>query len=545
MKKLFSLLLLAAASLCVQAQVTNYSRWMAFLEDEAFVCQLSVPGAHDACASSFSGVLGSIYKSFAQTQSKSVEEMLPLGVRAFDLRPCVSADKLHINHGIATTSFDFDPVMQQLCNFVDANPSEFCIVIIRHETEGDNGSTAFADMLQKSLTAIADHLVDFRPNLTVGEARGKILFLSRNDYTPPIRGGRIVDLRDNRSDISEMLGGHCYGPESHRCPWWLQDHYEISDTNVKKKAIRDMLSRSAALAGGYSYTWVVNHTSGYSGSTSSAAAYQSNAKACNQHMQQLLASGQYDGPAGIVLMDYAADGDGTGYYGLSLTHQLIDHNFRYVMSRQGDPIVQGSSLFVAPKGSDMMWEGKFLRKEGTSVVGPSRWFQADFDDSAWQTRHFPTASEGNAAPYYSLWNGTNNFIFVRREFYIDHDPETDTFKFYICHDDDFKAYLNGSPIATGTGYRSDYRVVNVSSSRLRYGRNVLAVQVQQKSGGAYFDCGLLLTEPTNPDALKQVLQEECDDLAGQRQTIYNLAGQKVNGKSNKGPYIVGGKVVIF
>jgi len=48
MKKLFSLLLLAAASLCVQAQVTNYSRWMAFLEDEAFVCQLSVPGAHDA-----------------------------------------------------------------------------------------------------------------------------------------------------------------------------------------------------------------------------------------------------------------------------------------------------------------------------------------------------------------------------------------------------------------------------------------------------------------------------------------------------------------
>ena len=69
--------------------------------------------------------------------------------------------------------------------------------------------------------------------------------------------------------------------------------------------------------------------------------------------------------------------------------------------------------------------------------------------------------------------------------------------------------------------------------------------MQQKSGGAYFDCGMLLTEPTNPDALKQVPQEEDDELAGQRQTIYNLAGQKVNGKSNKGPYIVGGKVVIF
>lgn len=498
MKKVLLLLLLAACPLLrLQAVVSDYQNWMRGLDDDAFICQLSIPGAHDACSSSFSGFLSGIYKNLAQTQSKSIDAMLPLGVRLFDLRPCVSGNNLHINHGIATTSYDFDPVMQTLCNYVDAHPSEFCIVLIRHEVEGDDSNSSFGDKLQASLSAIKSHLVDFRPNLTVGEARGKILFISRDNYTPPIYGGRTVDLRDNRSDISEMLGGHCYGPGTYKCAWWLQDHYEISDNNVKKKAILDMLTRSAQLAGKYEYTWVVNQTSGYNGSTSSASAYQSNATLCNQYMQQLLASGNHNGPAGLVFMDYAADGDNGGYYGLSLTRELINHNFRYNMSKQGDPIRDASgNLFVAPKGADMMWEGKVLRKESTSQSGPAGWFRTDFDDSGWETKRFPTASDGNGAPYYSLWDGTNNTIFIRREFYIDHDPSIDSYRFYACHDDDYIVYINGIRLDSQTGWIDNYRTVIINSSRLQVGRNVLAVQVKQFSGGAYFDCGVMRTEAT-------------------------------------------------
>ena len=498
MKKLLSFLLLTFCStLLVQAQVTNYSRWMAFLEDDAFICQLSIPGAHDACASSFTS---SAYQSFAQTQTKTVEAMLPLGVRLFDLRPCVSGSKLHVNHGVAATSFDFDPVMQQICNFLDANPTEFCIVVIRHESEGDDNNSNFGNMLQTSLAKIKSHLVDFRPNLTVGEARGKILFLSRDDYTAPIYGGRVKDLRDNRTDINEMLGGHCCYPGVNKCSWWMQDHYEISDNNVKKKAILDMLTKSYQLAGGYDYVWVVNQTSGYKPGLfgiSTASAYQDNAKLCNQYLQQLLASGSYNGPAGLVFMDYAADGDNGGYYGLSLTKELVNHNFRYTMSKMGDDIYLNGDLYVAPRGSNMMWEGKFYRKEGASASGPSGWFRVDFDDSAWETKCFPTGSEDTDAVFYSQWNGTNNNIFIRREFYIDHDPTNDRYKFYARHDDDYKVYLNGRQLDTQTGWISDYRVVNIASSRLNIGRNVLAIQVTQNSGGAFFDCGVLRTEATS------------------------------------------------
>ena len=494
-KLLLSLLLLLANWSMAFAQVTNYNRWMSFLDDNAFVCQLSIPGAHDACSSSFSNSLGNTY---AKTQSKTVQDMLPLGVRLFDLRPCVDGNKLHINHGIIATSFDFDPIMQQLRDFVVANPTEFCIVLIRHETEGDDNNSNFASLLQTSLSNLGNYLIDFRPNLTVGEARGKILFLSRDDYGTPIRGGRIASWPGNTSGT----GGVCYGPETWKCPLWVQDKYEFDNADTKKSAILDMLRQSYQLAGKYNYTWIINGTSGYIpenmifvGKIATSSAYQNNAKTCNPYMQQLLASGNYNGPVGFVFMDYAADGDNSGYYGLSLTKQVINHNFRYTMSRQGDAIYDSNgNLFIAPKGSDMMWQGKYYRKAGTNASGPSGWYKTDFDDSAWETRHFPTASAGTDAPYYTLWDGTNNFIWVRREFYIDHDPTIDKYKFYVRHDDDCKAYINGILLTSGSGYITNYNTVNIPSSRLRTGRNVLAVQVQQKSGGAYFDCGVLVTE---------------------------------------------------
>ncbi len=515
MNKVFLLLSALVMSLTIKAQVSDYQNWMSQLDDDAFICQLSIPGAHDACSSSFSGLLASIYKSLSQTQTKTVEQMLPLGVRLFDLRPCVSGSKLHINHGAATTSFDFDPVMGQIKQYVINHPTEFCIVVIRHEVEGDNSNSTFGDKLQASLAAIKDYLVDFRPNLTVGEARGKILFISRDDYTPPIYGGRTVDLSDNRSNINDMLGGHCFGPGTYKCSWWLQDHYEISDNNTKKQVILDMLTRSYQLAGKYDYTWVVNQTSGYKGTTSSATAYQDNAKLCNPYLQQLLASGNYNGPAGLVFMDYCCNGDGSGYYGLSLTKELINHNFRYTMSKQGDPIYLNGNLYVAPRGREMMWDAKFLRLEGPykpgdyedasavsqldGVTGPTNWYKEDFDDSAWETKHFPTASANTGAPYYSQWDGIYNVLFIRREFNVDHDPTIDTYKLYYYHDDDFKVYLNGTVLTSANGWNSDfnnYSTCNIPPSRLKVGRNVLAVMIQQNWGGAYFDCGILRTEGT-------------------------------------------------
>ena len=488
-------------SLAGKAQVSNYGSWMSQLDDNAFVCQLSIPGAHDACSSKFSGWSAIGAAVAGKTQSKSVEDMLPLGVRLFDLRP---NNKLNIYHGILQTSFTFSGIMGQLKNYVKNNPTEFCIVLIRHESEGDSGNDSFAENMESALASFSDYLVPFRPNLTVGEARGKILFLSRNDYNGPIYGGKITGWRDNQSDINNMLSAQCYGAETWKCPLWAQGYYEYSSVDAKKALVEAMLNKSRQLAGKYNYTWVINSLDGYpADETYTNGAVQDNAKACNPYLQQLLASGNYNGPAGLVFMDYCCDGNNSGYYGLSLTKELINHNFRYTMSKQGDPIYDASgNLYIAPKGQDMMWEAKTYSvtspttaAAASAVTGPSKWYNTDFDDSAWETRRYPTAT-GTNSPFYSAWDGENNVLFIRREFYIDHDPSIDRFTLYFCHDDDCQIYLNGRNIKTETGWVSTYSTYTLPVSRLNIGRNVLAIRQQQTSGGAYFDCGVLRKEGT-------------------------------------------------
>ncbi len=539
MKNLLLYIFAFVFALTAKSQVTDYQNWMRGLDDDVFICQLSIPGAHDACCSSFSGWSAIGAAVAGKVQTKSVQQMLPLGVRAFDLRPAVKDGKLTICHGILVTSFDFDTIMQQLCTYLDAHPSEFCIVTIRHEVEADNGDSSFGAKLQASLAAVKDHLVDFRPNLTVGEARGKILFLSRDAYDAPMYG-RFADLRDNQSDINNMLSGHCYGPASYRCSWWVQGYYQYSDVNDKKNVILAMLEKSCQLSGTYSYTWVENGIAGYK-DTGTNSACQANAQACNPYLQGLLSSGNYNGPVGLVYMDFCCDGDNSGYYGLSLTKELINHNFRYTMSKQGDPIYDGNgNLYIAPRGQEMMWEGKFLRKESTTQSGPSGWYKTDFDDSGWETVRFPVASNGTNAPYYSLWDGTNNSIFIRREFYIDHDPSIDTYKFYVCHDDDYKVYINGHQLDAQSGYISNYRTVNISPSRLSLGRNVLAIQVKQFTGAAYFDCGILST--VNVTSIDEELRMNNEELY--EGTVFNLAGQRLN-KPQRGLNIINGKKIVY
>ena len=493
------MLLLVAELQLVNAQVSDWQNWMAALDDQAFVCQLSIPGAHDACASSFSGFSAIAAAVAGKVQTKSVQQMLPLGVRLFDLRP---NNQLNIYHGILQTSSTFNGVMGQLRDYVTSHPTEFCIVLIRHESEGDSGDASFADNMQQSLASFSNCLVDFRPNLSVGEARGKILFLSRDDYNGPLRGGKVTDWRDNQSDIDNMLGAHCYGQGTYKCSLWSQGYYEYSDVDVKKRLIKAMLNKSRKLAGTYDYTWVINGLDGYTGTYSNSAT-QTNATTVNPYMQSLLSSGSYNGPAGLVFMDYCCDGDGDGYYGLSLTKEIINHNFRYTMSRQGDTICDtGGNLYVAPKGQDMMWEAKTYSvtspttsSEANAVSGPTGWYDTDFDDSAWETRRYPTATATDL-PYFSAWDGENNVLFIRREFYIDHDPTIDTYTLYFCHDDGCKIYLNGKSLKSETSWVSSYSSCTIPSSRLNIGRNVLAIRQQQNSGGAYFDCGVLRKEGT-------------------------------------------------
>lgn len=158
------------------------------LPDNLFVSQVSIPGTHDAAT----GNGGDITMPFSQCQDIDVATQWSIGIRAFDFRPKVKDDYLNINHGITETNLRFDDALYLLRDSLKEHPSEFAVIHCLYASGYDSDKTKYETMLRELLSRedLKDYFVPFRRDLTVGDMRGKILLLSRDQYAgKPITGG--------------------------------------------------------------------------------------------------------------------------------------------------------------------------------------------------------------------------------------------------------------------------------------------------------------------------------------------------------------------
>ena len=65
----------------------DHSKWMAPLADDRLVCDLSLPGTHDACTAEGWHLAKELAELTSKTQDLTIDEQLKVGVRVFDLRP--------------------------------------------------------------------------------------------------------------------------------------------------------------------------------------------------------------------------------------------------------------------------------------------------------------------------------------------------------------------------------------------------------------------------------------------------------------------------
>ncbi len=123
----------------------------------------------------------------------------------------------------------------------------------------------------------------------------------------------------------------------------------------------------------------------------------------------------------------------------------------------------------------------------TTVKPADDWYQADFDDSAWQEGYGGFGTRGTpGARVATTWETDD--IWIRRYFQLDTIPQKPAL--LIHHDEDTEVYLNGKQVATFTQWTTDYKVVPLSQEgqkALRTGSNLLAVHTHQKGGGQYID----------------------------------------------------------
>ena len=350
---------------------TPITDWLGMVKDDTKVCKLSIPGTHDTMTGMgfYQPVLKYVFNTTAISQVSTLEEQMACGLRFFDIRPVVSIDTLatdpaekqilRLSHGISEIDVTFEETIDLLQRYLKDHPSEFFIAKLQADNGMENQSN-WAVLLNKVLSKQKyDGLfVEYwRPDITVGEMRGKILWLSRYDLRPlndlfhyPIV---YCDWPDEDPDINEDLN-----PEAQRncamynmndatvkATLYKQDYYKTTTEKRmknKQQTVIDMMHSAREATAKDDNIWIVNHCSAYT--EVSPRGYITNA--ANLHPLVIADLQSYEGTVGIMPMDVACHdyvhciiNGGTPYtsdylYGFypmsqSLTNLLIKSNTPY------------------------------------------------------------------------------------------------------------------------------------------------------------------------------------------------------------------------
>ncbi len=316
MKRILSLMLGIALCVANAFAAVDTKQWMASLNDNIFIAQMSLPGAHNAATGhGFSGTSAIIGAFTGKCQDKEIAELWDAGVRVFDLRPSDSGDDCTINHGSLATTLSLRQALTTITGRLSTYGSEFAIVLMRKE-EGD------ADTWKTKVSAIvnsfSDYVMPFSPNLRLSDVRGKLLILSRDYFAD---GYKIDSWTDNTVRDARSANG---------VEFVVQDYYQVEDTNTKSTAITNILAE--ARTNNSISRMYINHTSGYTGSTGTNSNINANANTSNA--AALNAINANPGPTGMVLMDFAGS---SSYNGANLCNAIIEQNSKIATAAASAP----------------------------------------------------------------------------------------------------------------------------------------------------------------------------------------------------------------
>lgn len=332
-----------SAGKCVSVSVapvaSNGNHWITALPDDVLVSQLSIPGTHDAATGD-----GTTF-SLGKTQGLTLQGQWDMGIRMFDLRPGYKkvrtglfkyANKLHIYHGLVETKTSFEDAINTLVNNLKANPNEFAIIVMRFENDHliYNDRDVWNNLMASFLSSSdfpEEHRVDFRPDITVGDLRGKILILSRDAYASVPSTGAFVSGWSHGENGS--TGGTIIGKNS-TASLNIQDYYSVEDSEQKNAVIKSFADMAANAQAG---RWTINHTSGYTGTLGSDSAYKKNAANTNSFLYDYLVSNSKPiGGTGIIVMDHVGARKSGNYvvWGDLLPQAIIDNNYKHRLTRR-------------------------------------------------------------------------------------------------------------------------------------------------------------------------------------------------------------------
>lgn len=177
--------------------------WMTGLPDNVYISQLSIPGTANSFSYKYTGDNPDWYR----TQTADIQTQWNAGIRCFEL-VCPENETDLANAPLQCNRTDvglsFGEAVDEIWNLVQANPGEFAMIIPAYESNsghpvGQNGEPDENAGVNKFMTGLNNFYRNhtgykyqtYGRNLTLGEARGSLMFVAR--ITSEEDGGYIFD----------------------------------------------------------------------------------------------------------------------------------------------------------------------------------------------------------------------------------------------------------------------------------------------------------------------------------------------------------------
>lgn len=177
----------------VSDNIANNKNWMAFIDSNKKISELSVPGTHDTMAN---------YEltHMVRTQAMSLRGQLDSGIRFLDIRCNYDGNQFKINHGPIGLKYNFDDVLGTVSSFLEDNPTEAVFMRVKQENSKYSDSE-FHEKLKEYENKYSKYFWQNYDNYTnnpkLGDVRGKIVVF--NDVFGSSVGldYRSTDKQDN------------------------------------------------------------------------------------------------------------------------------------------------------------------------------------------------------------------------------------------------------------------------------------------------------------------------------------------------------------
>ncbi|MFN8407337.1 MAG: phosphatidylinositol-specific phospholipase C [Sphingobacteriaceae bacterium] len=187
------------------------SRWMGTLPSNLSLAQISIPGTHKSNAlygCNFDiriPIVGVQTGDLWKCQDKPIKEQLKMGIRYLDICCRRYGNAFIIHHSIIYQHLNFQDVLDACISFLQENPSETIILKIQEEQvafEPQAGTDSFINIFNTYTNQYPD--LFYKPTNrnarvipTLGEARGKIIFLKRFEGSLQSPLGMDIAITEN------------------------------------------------------------------------------------------------------------------------------------------------------------------------------------------------------------------------------------------------------------------------------------------------------------------------------------------------------------